>query len=45
MNSERVKQMEMENILALGDLQNLIETNGKQMQKIEQNNNDKIEEV
>ena len=31
MNSERVKQMEMKNILAQGDIQNLIDANGKRI--------------
>ena len=31
MNSERLKQMEMENILAQGDMSNAIDTNGRKI--------------
>eukprot|EP00111_Clytia_hemisphaerica_P016773 TCONS_00049746-protein len=45
MNSERVKQIEMENILSQGDLQALIENCNKQITKSDQVWKDKLEEV
>ena len=45
MNSERVKQIEMENILSQGDLQALIENCNKQITKCDQQWKDQLEEV
>ena len=45
MNSERVKQMEMENILSQGDLQALIENCNKQIRKCDQDWKDQLGEV
>jgi len=45
MNSERVKQIEMENILSQGDLQSLIENCNKQIRKVDQDWKDQLQEV
>ena len=45
MNSERLKQIEMENILSQGDLQNLVETCNKQIRKVDQDWKEQLEEV
>ena len=45
MNSERVKQMEMENILSQGDLQALIQNCNKQIRKCDQDWKDQLGEV
>ena len=45
MNSERIKQMEMENILAQGDIHSAIDLNKQQIENVVKQNNEILEQV